>query len=253
MTTFLLSECLTSVYPAPILFVTSILKSLSKRNSISSTINFGIEFGFCLFYYIPSLYTLMWAGTITIPIMCACFILMLKEWKQKKPSNRNYVQQIMFWKTHTKFIRFIMKSDDWFVSSFISVMLGINIPINAFLMTYMRTSSIDNIMKPAFVIIICMQLFGFLILLSYPAKVNKAVNKSAKNLNDVHLSIARHNVWLKWKYLSSIETLTSKRQIGYHLFSHGAITFSLMTEVKICKMGFHQAHNFPLILYFILI
>ena len=237
MTTFLLSECLTSVYPAPILFVTSILKSLSKRNSISSTINFGIEFGFCLFYYIPSLYTLMWAGTITIPVMSVCFILMLKEWKQAKSSNRNHVQQIMLWNKHVSFTRWIMKSDDWFISSYIAVMLGINIPINAFLMTFLGTSSVKGIAKMAIVLIINMQVFGFVTLLSFPAKVNQTVRKSVRDFRILLLHISSKNAWLKWKYLNYMETLSSPRQIGYHLISFGTISFSLMIEV-ICNIKF---------------
>ena len=175
----------------------------------------------------------MWAGTITIPVMSVCFILMLKEWKRKKPSSRNYVQQIIFWKKHVRFTIRIMKSDDWFISSYIAVMLGINIPINAFLVTFLGTSSVESVVKMIFVIIICLQLFGFFILLSFPAKVNRTVENSIKDLNYAKFGISQQNFLLKWKYLNYMEALTSKRKIGYHLFSCGTITFSIMFEVNL--------------------
>ena len=213
--------------------VIQIGKCFSSENSIIMKANFCAEIVFCALCYVPSLYKIIWTGSTTIPVMSVCFILMLREWKQKKPSNRNYVQQIVFWKKHICFTRWIMKSDDWFISRYIVIMLGINIPINAFLVTFLGTSSVKSVAKITFVIIICLQLIGFISLLSFPAKVNRTVENSIKDLNYAKFGISQQNFLLKWKYLNYMEALTSKRKIGYHLFSCGTITFSIMFEVNL--------------------
>ena len=189
-----------------------------------------VEMSTMLFIYGTYLLNVCLVISLIIPTMALTFYLLIIDCNKRSIKSQYSICYSFFLGQYYNVIQLLLKSNDSIIYGIIGIVLVYNLPIHAYIATYLTTFSIMGTRKALFLIILLIQTFGFIFLLSLPAIVNKNVVSIRKSF-EAFLQCMGQNVRIKWKYLTYMEFLQSKPQVGYTLFPYGAITFKLIIEV----------------------
>ena len=181
--------------------------------------------------YSTFLLNISYTITLIIPTMALSFILLIKDCNQSSFKAKQRFSYVNSFRNYHRVFQLLLQSNDIMIYGIIGCVLIYNIPIHAYMVTYMTTFNISKTQKVLFLLILAIQTSGFIFLLSIPATVNKKVSVIRDRFEKTLLVIPDQDVRLKWKYLTCLEFLDTKPQVGYTLFPYGAITFNLIIQV----------------------
>ena len=170
---------------------------------------------------------------LIIPTMAMNFYLLITDCNKRSTKSKcNFCYSVFLGQYHNV-IQLLLKSNDIMFYGTVGVMLAYYFPVNSFVVTYLTKFSVSQAQRILLMLIAILQLIGILVLLAIPIQVNKKMVTISKRLQTTLFCMDKQNFRLKWKYLSQLEFIQSRPQIGYTLPPYGAITFGLIIEVCI--------------------
>ena len=213
--------------------------------SIFSLIWCAVELYIFIGLYGTYLLDLCLAIALIIPTMALSFCLLIADCIKLSPNVKCSFSYSFFLEKYHNVIHLLLKSNDTFFEN-IGLVLIYDIPINAFVVTYLTNFSVSEAQRILLMLIVWLQLIGILLLLAGPVISNKKVMGSTKHFQTVLSHMDNENGRLKWKYLTQLEFTHFKPQVGYTLTPYGAITFSLIIEVCIQTIVPNKFYSFCL-------
>ena len=208
--------------------------------SILSIIWGAVEIYILLGFYGSYLLDLSTVIALIIPTMAMNFYLLITDCNKRSTKSKcNFCYSVFLG-------QLLLKSNDIMFYGTVGVMLAYYFPVNSFVVTYLTKFSVSQAQRILLMLIAILQLIGILVLLAIPIQVNKQMVTISKRLQTTLFCMDKQNFRLKWKYLSQLEFIQSRPQIGYTLTPYGAITFSLIIEVCIQTIVPNKFYSFCL-------
>ena len=173
-----------------------------------------------------------WTCVLLILAIALSFYLLITDCNKRSPKLKCSFSYSVFLGQYHNIIQLLLKSNDTFYGT-VGLILIYDIPINAFVVTYLTKYSVSQAQRILLMLIVSLQLISILMLLATPVQVNKKVMISTKHFQTTLFHMDNQNVRLKWKYLTQLEFSHFKPQVGYTLTPYGTVSFSLIIEVCI--------------------